>query len=70
MSDNEDPEEKTYMLSEGGYGVEDPQEGVSRMPHEGEMGPSGNLVENAETGDQGVEDENAQASIPLPSDEE
>jgi hypothetical protein len=66
MSDDDDPNAKTYVMSDEGYGVEDPSEGVSRMPYPGEMGPSGDLVENPDTGDQGVEDPNAQESIPLP----
>jgi hypothetical protein len=70
MSDDDDPNVKTYVTTSEGYGVEDPAEGVSRMPYPGEMGPGGDLVENPETGDQGVEDPNAQASIPLPAESE
>ncbi len=54
MSDDDDPGVKTYVTTGEGYGVEDPDEGVSRMPYPGEMGPGGTLVENPETGDQGV----------------
>jgi hypothetical protein len=65
-SDDDEADVKTYVTSSGGYGVEDPDEGVSRMPYPGEMGPGGTLVENPATGDQGVEDENLGESIPLP----
>ncbi len=68
MSDDDDPGVKTYVTTGEGYGVEDPDEGVSRMPYPGEMGPGGTLVENPETGDQGVEDPNAQESIPFPAE--
>ncbi len=40
MSDDDDPGVKTYVTTGEGYGVEDPDEGVSRMPYPGEMGPA------------------------------